>query len=161
MALRPCFFLFLAAAVLAPYTARAQCFLGRQAPSMLPNLVARSVQPTGGIQFVSSIIAPPTLESLARARYSQVRPEPDSCQTHRQPVRYAQRRVVGTSEQVSSRLPQPITSPEQLAAAKIQGAHLLWKAGKPEAARRWLETVVANYPRTAAAVKAQQVLAKM
>lgn len=119
------------------------------------------MQATGGMQFVSSIIARPTLDSIARDRYSQVRSEPDSCQTHRQPVRYARRRVMGTAEQSRTIAPEPITSPEQVASAKVQGAHLLWKAGRPEAARRWLQTVMADYPRTAAAVKARDVLAKM
>lgn len=158
---RPCFFLLAAAAFALPGAASAQCFSGRATPPGLPNLVSRSVQATGDMQFVSSIIARPTLDSIARDRYSQVRPEPDSCQSHRQPVRYARRRVTGSTEQSRSITPPPITSPEQLASAKLQGAHLLWKAGQPEAARRWLQTVMADYPRTAAAVKAKDVLARM
>jgi hypothetical protein len=170
MVVRPYAFLLVAAAVLLPRPAHAQYFVGRQAPPVLPHLVSRSVQAMAGLQFesqvvtppfVSPMVAPPTIESQARERFIQVRAEPDSCQTHRQPIRYAQQRVTNASQQASSRLPKPITLPEQLATAKIQGAHLLWKAGKPEAARRWLETVVADFPRTEAALKAKDVLARM
>jgi hypothetical protein len=156
MSVRPPSVVALVIALSLSAAAQGQVFCGNVAP---PTFVSASALPTliaGPQQTVSTFIPRPTLDSLARQGYSQASPEPDSCQTHRQPNRLAQQRA-----QTRAGQPQPITSAEHLAAAKYQAAHLLWQAGKPAAAKRWLETILVSYPQTSVAARASATLAKL
>jgi len=76
-------------------------------------------------------------------------------------IAYGQRmRQAELSRRQASRehLPPPLQDREKLAAGKVQLAHLFWQSGKREAARMVLFNVPVDFPRTAAADEARNVL---
>jgi thioredoxin-like negative regulator of GroEL len=105
-----------------------------------------------------------TIDQLARlARYSQAQSVPDSCRPSRPQIRLTAAQARRLAEQARrqesrERLPKAVQDPERQAAAKYELAHMLWKAGKHNAARLILFNVPIDYPQTAAADKARDVL---
>jgi hypothetical protein len=55
----------------------------------------------------------------------------------------------------------PKVTDEELAQSKFTCAHNLWLGGNVEAARRWLERLVKEYPATETADRAKITLAKL
>jgi len=110
----------------------------------------------------------PSVDDLARQRYSQYGGYEQSCS----PQRAAQQRRVAmmqerrTAEQARRQaarehLPRPIQDEEQLAVGKFRMAHLLWQDGNTPAARKWLGDILDKFPSTETAIQARQTLARL
>jgi len=142
-------------------TATAQCGSSRRVePMPLAGRITQIIPNSPGESFVNSV---PSLNELAKQASDHAESRYQSCESHRvQNQRWAathRRSHSGTS--VAAATPAKQWTDDELAAAKLQGARGLWQAGKPEAARRWLEVVLRDYAHTPTAERARLVLGKL
>lgn len=110
----------------------------------------------------------PTINQMARASYSRYVGAEASCnpqraaQLRRAALMQQRRDQEATRRQLArAKLPKPVLDEEQQAAAKFQGAHLLWQAGNADAARRWLDEIMEKYPQTSTAARAYSTPGRM
>ena len=105
----------------------------------------------------------PTMAELARNVPDRGEPRYQSCESHRmQPQQWAAKPpATAKRANVAASQSNKQWTPDELATAKFHAAHNLWKAGRTDAARRWLEVVVRDYATTPTADRARLVLAKL
>jgi len=129
--------------------------LAADAAAQLPGSAAVS-EPRGELSSASS---PGNLLGFASA-YT---PSPQLLERQRRLTMMQKRRDDEKARREASRaaIPTRFWNDEELAAAKFQGAHLLWLRGNTPAARRWLETILDSYPHTATAERARITLARL
>jgi hypothetical protein len=148
-------------AVVLSSTAAAQCgSVRRVAPASLARQIVPIIDNSPGDVYVSST---PSLTELAKQATDHYESRYQSCESHRiQNERWAAKQRQATrSKSVAAAPPARHRTKEELAASKFQAAHLLWQAGRTDAARRWLEAVLREYESTPTAERARITLAKL
>ena len=148
-------------AVVLSSTAAAQCgSVRRVAPMQLARQIVPIIDNSPGEVYISST---PSLNELARQATDHFESRYQSCESHRlQNERWAaKQRQALRSKSVATASAAKQWTKEELAASKFQVAHQLWRAGRTDAARRWLETVLREYESTPTAEQARITLAKL
>jgi hypothetical protein len=131
-----------------------QQFLASRAPSFRP-----------GYQFASPA---PTIDSIASQSYSRFSGADQSCSPQREAQLRRAAMMQARRDQESTRrkesrqaIPAKSWNDDQLADAKFRAARSLWEAGNADASRRWLQTLVRDYPNAQVADRAKTALARM
>jgi len=140
-------------------TALAQCGMPRYLPRVQ---LARQITPIIDMPREGSGSSLPTLNDLARQATSHTDARYQSCESHRAAnPQWAAKQSPSSKQSARAAATPKYWTDEERAASKYHAAHSLWQAGKPDAARRWLEVVLRDYSKTPTAERARVVLAKL